>query len=175
VVDEAIKQPEELIRAAPRNPTTCPVSEALIQRGDRAKALDQLKKLEARSATTRNFWQRSSTSTSGGEAAGLRRAPRRQDRPGTRAPGRLGTGTGKQGDKTKAQQTWSRIKIMVPRQGARQRGARRVYLEHDMPQQAIEALREAMKLQPKAMKYRKAHGPRAHGASAVRRAAQPSA
>jgi tetratricopeptide (TPR) repeat protein len=69
----------------------------------------------------------------------------------------LGDRYWQEGDKTKAQQTWSRIKIIVPDKARANEVLGEVYLEHDMPQQAIEALREAMKLQPKAMKYKKAY------------------
>src|SRR5690606_32878400 len=49
-LEEAIKQYEALIRAAPRNPDfVFQLAEALIQRGDRKAALEHLKKLEDRS------------------------------------------------------------------------------------------------------------------------------
>lgn len=161
-LDEAIKQFEELIRAAPRNPDyVFQLAEALIQRGDRQKALEQLKKLEARSgndeetlAALVDFYERVE------EKQRAMDVLQRLSKTGGGDPRHLvelGDRYWQEGDKTKAQQTWARIKIIVPDKARANEVLGEVYLEHDMPQQAIEALREAMKLQPKAIKYKKAY------------------
>jgi tetratricopeptide (TPR) repeat protein len=69
----------------------------------------------------------------------------------------LGDRQWQEGDKVKAQETWPRIKYIVHDKARANEVLGEVYLEHDMPQQALEALREAMKLQPKALKYKKAY------------------
>lgn len=161
-LDEAIKQFEELIRAAPRNPDyVFQLAEALIQRGDRQKALDQLKKLEARSgndeetlAALVDFYERVEEKQ---RAMDVLQRLSKTGRGDPRHLVELGDRYWQEGDKTKAQQTWARIKIIVPDKARANEVLGEVYLEHDMPQQAIEALREAVKLQPKAMKYKKAY------------------
>ncbi|MFO0569045.1 MAG: HEAT repeat domain-containing protein [Polyangiaceae bacterium] len=161
-LDEAIKQYEELIRAAPRNPDyVFQLAEALIQRGDRAKALEHLKKLEARSgadeetlAALVDFYERVEEKQ---RAMDVLQRLSKSGRGDPRHLVELGDRYWQEGDKNKAQQTWARIKIIVPDKARANEVLSEVYLEHDMPQQAIEALREAMKLQPKAMKYKKAY------------------
>jgi tetratricopeptide (TPR) repeat protein len=68
----------------------------------------------------------------------------------------LGDRQWQEGAKEKAKQTWARIKVIVPDKAKANETLGEVYIEHDMVQQGLDALREAMKLQPKAMKYKKA-------------------
>jgi len=161
-LDEAIKQYEELIRAAPRNPDyVFQLAEALIQRGDRQKALDQLKKLEARSGSDEetlaalvDFYERVE------EKQRAMAVLQRLTKMGSHDPRHLvelGDRYWQEGDKQKAQNTWARIKVIVADKARANETLGEVYLEHDMPAKALEAMREAMKLQPKALKYKKAY------------------
>jgi cellulose synthase operon protein C len=160
-LDEAIKQYEELIRSAPRNPDyVFQLAEALIQRGERQKALEHLKKLETRSegdeetlAALVDFYERVE------EKARAMAVLQRLAKAGATDPRHLvdlGDRYWQEGDKAKALQTWQRIKLVVPDKAKALHALGDVYLEHDMPDKAIEALREAMKLQPKNMTYKKA-------------------
>lgn len=161
-LDEAIREYEALIRAAPRNPDyVFQLSEALIQRGDRKKALEHLKQLEGRSgqdeetlAALVDFYERVEEKERALEVL------QRLGKMGSRDPRHLvelGARYWQEGDKPKALQTWQRIKALVPDKARAQHTLGEVYLEHDMPTEALAALREAMKLQPKSLKYKKAY------------------
>lgn len=161
-LDAAIKEYEALIRAAPRNPDyVFQLAEALIQRGDRTRALEHLKQLEARSgndeetlAALVDFYERVE------EKARALDVLQRLGKMGSRDPRHLvelGGRYWEEGDKQKALTTWQRIKVIVPDKARAQHTLGEVYLEHDMPEQALEALREAVKLQPKQTKYKKAY------------------
>lgn len=161
-LDAAIKEYEALIRAAPRNPDfVFQLAEALIQQGDRARALAQLKRLEARShddeeilAALADFYERVEE---GERALALLK---RLTEVGSRDPRHvveLGDRYWQQGQKDKARQTWLRIKALVPDRARALFTLGEVYLEHEMPAEGLEALREAVRLKPKMMRYRKAY------------------
>ncbi len=117
------------------------LAEALIQRGDRAKALDQLKKLEARSGSDEetlaalvDFYERVE------EKQRAMDVLLRLSKMGARDPRHLvelGDRYWNDGDKTKALETWSRIKVVVPDKARANETLGEVYLEHDMPKQAL--------------------------------------
>lgn len=160
-LDEAIKQYEQLIRAAPRNPDyVFQLAEALIQRGDRPGALEQLKKLEARSgrdeevlAALVDFYERVEEKDRAMKVLQrLARSPR-----DPRHLVDLGDRYYQEGDKEKAVRTWKRIPQLVPGKARGRHMLGEVYLEHDMPDEALKELREAMKLAPKVLKYKKAY------------------
>ena len=149
-LDQAIGEYEALIRAAPHNPDfVFQLAEALIQRGDRAKAPRSAE--EARGALgrrTRRRWRRSSTFTN----ASRRRTGRSRCCSGWRRRGprirsiwsSSATRYWQEGDKKKALQTWQRIRDAgAPTRRRRCYTLGEVYLEHDMPSEALEALREA--------------------------------
>ncbi|MEZ4220701.1 MAG: HEAT repeat domain-containing protein [Polyangiaceae bacterium] len=161
-LDEAIREYEALIRAAPRNPDyVFQLAEALIQRGDRKKALEHLKQLEGRSrqdeetlAALVDFYERVE------EKDRAMQVLQRLGNMGSRDPRHLvelGARYWEEGDKQKALTTWQRIKTLVADKAHAQHTLGEVYLEHDMPVEALAAFREAMKLKPKNAKYRKAY------------------
>lgn len=161
-LDAAIKEYEALIRAAPRNPDfVFQLAEALIQQGDRARALAQLKKLEARSrndeeilAALADFYERVE------EEDRALAILKRLTEVGSRDPRHvveLGDRYWQQGQKDKARQTWLRIKALVPDRARALFTLGEVYLEHEMPAEGLEALREAVRLKPKIMRYKKAY------------------
>ena len=161
-LDEAIREYAALIRAAPRNPDyVFQLAEALIQRGDRKKALEHLKQLEGRSgkdeetlAALVDFYERVE------EKQRALAVLQRLGKMGSRDPRHLvelGARYWQEGDKKKALATWNRIKTLVPDKARAQHTLGEVYLEHDMPKEAIKALRTAMKLKPKSLKYKKAY------------------
>ncbi len=160
-LDEAIKQYEALIRAAPHNPDfVFQLAEALIQRGDRDKALEQLRQLEARSGNDEetltalaDFYERVEEKDRALEV--LKRLSKMGSDP--RHLVELGNRYWDQGDKKKAKATWARIKVMVPDRAKALDTLGEVYLEHDMSKEALDALKEAMKLSPRNPKYKKAY------------------
>src|SRR5690606_35121868 len=62
-----------------------------------------------------------------------------------------------QGDKQKALTTWERIKTQGSDRAEALHTLGEVYLQHDLPKEALESLREAMKLRPNGLKYKKAY------------------
>lgn len=161
-LDQAIAEYDALIRAAPRNPDfVFRLAEALISRGDRKRALERLQELEARSGNDEetltalvDFYER------------VEEKPRalallqRLAAGGSADPEHLvelGTRYWQEGDKKKALATWQRIKLVVPDRARALSTLGELYLEHDMPAEALQALSEAMKLAPKQLRYRKAY------------------
>src|SRR5690606_5244158 len=135
--------------------------EALIQQGDRARALAQLKRLEARShddeeilAALADFYERVEE---GDRALAILK---RLTEVGSRDPRHvveLGDRYWQQGQKDKARQTWLRIKAMVPDRARALFTLGEVYLEHEMPAEGLEALREAVRLKPNILRYKKGY------------------
>src|SRR5262249_53004041 len=62
-----------------------------------------------------------------------------------------------QGDKKKAVETWNRIKVVVPTRAKALATLGEVYLDHDMPAEGVEALKEAAQLEPQNVQYKKAY------------------
>ncbi len=160
-LDAAIGEYETLIRAAPRNPDyVLQLAEALIQRGDRALAVQHLGRLEARSrgdeetlAALVDFYERIDEKERAIEVL------RKLAQSGSHDPRHLvelGERHFQQGDKAKAVQTWERIRVVVPNKARALLTLGDVYLEHDMPAEALEAFREAEKTAPNQKRYRKA-------------------
>jgi len=161
-LDAAITEYDALIRAAPHNPDfVFQLAEALIQRGDRAKALEQLKKLEGRSvqdeetlAALVDFYERVE------EKARAFEVLQRLAQAGSQDPRHLvelGDRHWQEGDKKKAMLVWQRIKNAVTDRALALHTLGEVYLEHDMAKEGLDALREAMKLAPTKLNYRKAY------------------
>ncbi len=161
-LDLAIKEYEALIQAAPRNPDfVFQLAEALIQRGDRQQALHHLQRLEQRSgrdeetlAALVDFYERVEESD---RAMALLQ---KLSQMGVRDPRHLvelGERYWQQGDKEKAKRTWERILTVVTDRALARFTLGEVYLEHAMPSEGLDALREAMKLAPTKLKFRKAY------------------
>ncbi|HVJ21011.1 MAG TPA: tetratricopeptide repeat protein, partial [Polyangiaceae bacterium] len=161
-LDQAVGEYEALIRAAPRNPDyVFRLAEALIQRGERARAVAELTRLEARSgddeqtlAALVDFYERV------GERDRSLALLTRLAQGGASDPQHLvelGTRYWQAGDKKKAVATWQRLRVVVADRAQALLMLGELYLEHDMAKEALEALNEAAKLQPKQARYKKAY------------------
>jgi tetratricopeptide (TPR) repeat protein len=158
-LDQAIKEYEGLIKAAPNNPDfVFELCETLIQRGDRPKALRLLGELEARAheddvlAAVADFYERVEekdrslkvlqklAASNGGDPAHVID---------------LGDRYYQAGDKKRALETWARIKVVVPNRAKAEATLGEVYLDHDMAVEALAALREAVQLEPSNVRYKK--------------------
>lgn len=160
-LDDAVREYEALTIAAPRNPDfVFRLAEALIQRGDRTSALTHLRRLEARSgdddeilAALVDFYER--VDEKAGSLALLQRLSAR----GSSDPQHLvelGSRYWQQGDKKKALATWQRIRAIPDRiQGLLILGE--LYLEHDLIPEALATLEEAVRIEPKQVRLRRAY------------------
>lgn len=159
-LEAATKEYEALIKAAPNNPDfVFELCETLIQRGDRPKALRLLKELEGRAqeadvlAAVADFYERVEEKD---------RAMALLNRLAGSAGGGdptflidLGDRHFQAGDKKKALETWARVRALLPNRARASFTLGEVYLEHDMPEEALEALREAVNLEPKNVHFKK--------------------
>ena len=158
-LDTAIKEYEALIKAAPGNPDfVFELCETLIQRGDRPKALKLLTELEGRVhedeilAAIADFYERVE------EKDKAMRVLQKLASSGGGDPSHLidlGDRYYQAGDKKKALETWARIKTMVPNRARAAATVGEVYLDHDMPAEALAALREAAQLEPANVRFKK--------------------
>ncbi|MEJ7728512.1 MAG: tetratricopeptide repeat protein [Polyangiaceae bacterium] len=159
-LDGAIKEYEALIKAAPGNAQfVFELCETLIQRGDRPKALRLLGELEARVASepetlaqVADFYERVE------EKDRAMRVLTRLAVAGGADPTYLidlGDRYYQAGDKKKALETWARIKALVPNRAKAAAQLGEVYLDHDMPTEALASLREAVQLEPSNLRYKK--------------------
>jgi tetratricopeptide (TPR) repeat protein/HEAT repeat protein len=161
-LEQAIREYDALIRAAPHNPDyVFELCETLIQRGDRKRALALLTQLEQRAAGDEEVLTRL--------ADFYERVEEKQKsinvltRLSTLSPGDpshlvdLGDRFFQQGDKKKALETWNRIKVVVQNRAKALATIGEVLLDHDMPAEGVEALREACQLEPQSVPYKKAY------------------
>ena len=161
-LDLAIAEYEALIKSAPRNPDyVFRLTEALLQRGDRKRALTELGALEGRSGNDEetltalvDFYERMEEKDRAlallTKLAGS----------GTQDPEHvveLGARYWEQGDKKRAVATWQRLRTLLPDRAEGLLRLGEVYLEHDMSQEALETLAEAVKREPKQPKVRRAY------------------
>lgn len=159
-LEEAIKEYEALIKAAPNSPDyVFELCETLIQRGDRPKALSLLKELEGRAsaegdvlAAIADFYER--VEEKDRAMAVLQRLATATNGDPTFLVD-LGDRYYQAGDKKKALETWARIKTLVPQKAKADATLGDVYLDHDMPEDALAALREAVSLEPSNPIYKK--------------------
>jgi tetratricopeptide (TPR) repeat protein len=161
-LEQAIREYEALIRAAPHNPDyVFELSEMLIQRGDRPRALALLRDLERRAASDEDvlvrladFYERVEEKQKSIEVLG---------RLAQLSPGdpshlvELGDRFYQQGDKKHALETWARIKVVVPNRARALATLGEVYLDHDMPGEGLEALKEAVQIDPQNVAFQKAY------------------
>jgi tetratricopeptide (TPR) repeat protein/HEAT repeat protein len=158
-LEEAIREYEALIRAVPNNPDfTFELCEILIQRGDRAKALGLLTRLEQHTrdddqlGRLADFYERIE------ERERAMRILQRLATGGGRDPRYvidLGDRYFQQGDKKKALETWARLRTIITNRAEAHATLGEVYLDHDMGAEGVESLREAVKLEPKNLRYLK--------------------
>lgn len=160
-LEEAIREYEALIQAAPHNADfVFELAETLIQRGNRDKALKQLADLERRAggepdvlAAVADFYERIEEPE---------RAVKVFERLAKTPAGDpqyiidLGDRYYQAGKVKRAKDTWVRIRSVVRNRARASAMLGEVYLEHDMPDEALAALREATKLAPTELRYRKA-------------------
>jgi tetratricopeptide (TPR) repeat protein/HEAT repeat protein len=159
-LEAAIKEYEALIKAAPNNPDfVFELCETLIQRGDRPKALKLLTELEGRVANepeilaaVADFYERVE------EKDRALKVLQKLAAVGGGDPTHLidlGDRYFQAGDKKKALETWARIKNMIPNRARAAATLGEVYLEHDMPGEALASLREAVQIEPANVRYKK--------------------
>ncbi len=160
-LDQASHEYELLIRASPNDPDfVFRFAETLIQRGDRARALAELGRLEARTAgddetasALVDFYERINEPD---------RATRLLDRlANTRGSDPrylvdLGDQYYRKGDTKRAREIWERIRVMVPDRAKGLHSLGEVLLEHDLSDEALLALKQASELAPHELKYQKA-------------------
>lgn len=160
-LEAAIKEYEALIKAAPNNPDfVFELCETLIQRGDRPKALKLLTELEGRVgnepeilAAVADFYERVE------EKDRALKVLQKLAAAGGNDPTHiidLGDRYFQAGDKKKALETWARIKTVVTNRARAAATLGDVYLDHDMPAEALASLREAVDLEPSNVRYKKA-------------------
>ncbi len=159
-LDKAIAEYEALIRAAPNNPQfVFDQCEALIQRGDRTRALKLLTDLEARAQNDEESLSRLADfyARIGENEKSLRVLTRLATVGGT-DPSHLvdlGDRYYQDGNTALAVQTWKRILTTITPRARALSALGDVYLEHDMPDDALAAFREAVQLEPANIVYKK--------------------
>jgi tetratricopeptide (TPR) repeat protein len=159
-LDAAIGEYEGLIRTAPNNPQfVFEECEALLQRGDRARALKLVMDLEARAsadeevlARVADFYARI------GENDRSLKVLQRLAQTATGDAGHLvdlGDRYFQDGNQPLAVQTWRRILGVVQPRAKALAALGDVYLEHDMVADALAAYKEAVSLEPTNLVYKK--------------------
>ncbi len=152
-LDRAIAESERLIQAAPKNPEfVLTLAESLLQRGDRKKALEIVERLERASSRDEDtlgriadFYERLDEKD---------RATQIYTRLAGVAPGdpshwvELGDRYWQAGDKKRAVDTWQRIRTAVTPKTRALTALGEVLLDHDLVDEALAALREAVDAEP---------------------------
>ncbi len=159
-LDKAITEYEGLIRAAPNNPQfVFEECDALLQRGDRARALKLLGELEARAQRDEDALSRLADFYGRiGEAGKSMKVLQRLATVAGSDPTHLvdlGDRYYQDGNTAMAMQTWKRILTTVTPRARALAALGEVYLEHDMTDDALTSLREATKLDPSSLIYKK--------------------
>lgn len=159
-LDKAIAEYEGLIRAAPNNPTfVFEQCEALMQRGDRPRALRLLTELEARAGTDEDVLNRLADFYGRiGEGERSMKVLQRLAHVSTGDPGHLvdlGDRYFQDGNQALAIQTWKRILAVIQPRAKALSALGDVYLEHDMTADALAAFKEATQLDAANVTYKK--------------------
>jgi tetratricopeptide (TPR) repeat protein/HEAT repeat protein len=159
-LDKAIAEYEGLIRAAPDNPQfVFEECDALIQRGDRVRALKLLGELEARGNSDEEILSRLADFYGRiGENEKSLRVLTRLAGVGTNDPSHLvdlGDRYFQDGNTALAVTTWKRILTTITPRARALSALGDVYLEHDMTADALTVLREAVSLDPTNAAYKK--------------------
>lgn len=172
-LDRAITEYEALVRAAPNNPTfVFELTEALLQRGERARALTVLAEVEARAHGDEDILGRIADYY--GRLGENARAVRLLERLATSNgadPGHivdLGDRHFQAGNVPLAVQTWKRLLTSVTPRAKALSALADVYLEHDMVQEALTLVQEAVALDKNNVAFKK------QLATALERAQRPN-
>lgn len=161
-LDRAIAEYETLIQAAPNNPQfVFEECDALLQRGDRARALHLLTDLEARASTDDELLSRVAEyyGRIGEGERSLRVLRKIASTSGASDPGPLvdlGDRYFQDGNTQLAVQTWKRILTVVQPRARALAALGDVYLEHDMGADAVAVYKEATQLDPTSLGTKKA-------------------
>lgn len=160
-LEQATEEYKRLVRAAPHNPDfVFRLAEALLQRGQREEAVRELQRLEQRAqgdeqiqAALVDFYERV-----GEQERALKLLEQLSRGQGTDPQHlvELGDRYFREGDVEKAKRTWKRILVVVPSKSRALSILGDVYLDHDMPEEALETLREAVESSDDHDRYRKA-------------------
>ncbi len=159
-LDKAIAEYEGLIRAAPNNPTfVFEQCDALMQRGDRTRALRLLSELETRATGDEEVLSRLADFYGRiGEGDKSLRVLTRLTQVASNDPSHLvdlGDRYFQDGNHPLAVQTWKRILTSINPRARALAALGDVYLEHEMTQDALQAFREAVSLEPQSLGYKK--------------------
>jgi tetratricopeptide (TPR) repeat protein/HEAT repeat protein len=159
-LEPAILAYEGLVRAAPNNPQfVFEMCDALIQRGDRTRALRLLTELEARDGSDEEVMSRlGEFYTRIGEPDRSVRILSRLAQLGGSDPSHLadlGDHYFQEGNQALAVTTWKRMLTTVTPRARALAALGGVYVEHDMLPDAVVVLREAADLEPQNLSYKK--------------------
>jgi tetratricopeptide (TPR) repeat protein len=157
-LDQVVVHYEQLLRFAPHNPEyVFRLAETHLSRGDRKAALAAVDKLTGRAeldedmlAALVEFYERLDE---GPRALALLEQLAKAG--GERHLIELGDRYYAQGDQERALKTWQRIAAGKGETPRALHTLGEVYLEHDMPEKALEALKRATVLEPNELKYKK--------------------
>ena len=161
-LDQAIAEYEALIRAAPNNPQfVFEECSALLERGDRARAMRLIGELEARAASDEEVLSRVADfyARIGEKDRSLKVLERLAQMGGGGDAGHLvdlGDRYFQDGNAPLAVQTWKRILTAVQPRAKALAALGDVYLEHDMTTDALAVYKEAVALEPANLGYAKA-------------------
>jgi tetratricopeptide (TPR) repeat protein len=161
-LDEAIREREALVRAAPDSPQfVFDECTALLERGDRARALELLGRLEARAGADDEVLSRVAElyAHMGDDARSLRVLQKLADRGGASDPGPLvdlGDRYFQDGKVPMAVATWKRMLTTIHPRARALAALGDVYLEHDMTADAVASYKEAVAAEPGNLAYKKA-------------------
>jgi tetratricopeptide (TPR) repeat protein/HEAT repeat protein len=159
-LDKVIEHYQKLTQIAPNNPDFAfRLAEARLSRGERSEALRVLSELEARArgdeealAALVDFYERV-----GESERALQLLTRLAQGDSARHLVELGDRYFARGENERAMKIWQRI-IKDPNDAEALHTLGEVYLDHDMPDQAILALGQAMKLSPGRVAFAKSYG-----------------
>jgi tetratricopeptide (TPR) repeat protein len=159
-LDKVIEHYQKLTTVAPQNPDFAfRLAEARLARGERAQALAVLLALEARArgdeeALTAlvDFYERV-----GESERAMALLTRLAQGDGPRHLVELGDRYFARGETERALKTWQRI-VKDPNDAEALHTLGEVYLDHDMPDQAISTLGQAMRLEPNKVAFAKSYG-----------------
>jgi len=159
-LDKAIAEYDGLIRSAPNNPEyVFEQCDALLQRGDRTRALKLLTELEARASGDEDVLNRLGEFYARiGEGDRSLKVLTRLAQVGASDPSHLvdlGDRYFQDGNTALAVQTWKRILTTVSPRARALAALGEVYAEHEMIADALLSLREAAQLEPGNLGYKK--------------------